>query len=61
VNVELERIGKEAVLSLQFSGQSKGNDEKLVRISGVPSEIRTEHLSNVSIQRYRYTRNVVRR
>jgi hypothetical protein len=44
------------VLTAEFSLRDmiKCNDEPQVRISGVPAWIRTEQLSNSSLDRYRY-------
>jgi hypothetical protein len=60
VSNELERIWKEAVTSLlkELSRHSPRGIEKInekpVRIAGVPTDIRTEHLPNTSLERYRY-------
>jgi hypothetical protein len=43
------------VLSRHLPGGTEENYETSVRIASVPAEIRTEHIPNTSLERYRYT------
>jgi hypothetical protein len=57
---ELHRTGRSCpglteVLSEHFPRGTKENHEKPVRITGVPTEIRTNHLSNMNLGRCHYT------
>jgi hypothetical protein len=50
--------GRDNVLIEILSGdylETEESDGKPVRIAGVRAEIRTEHLTNTSLERYRYT------
>jgi hypothetical protein len=50
-NDKLERTWKKTVVA--FNGGAEENRREL-RIAGVSVEIRTEHLPNTSLERYRY-------
>jgi hypothetical protein len=59
-----EGLGRKRSLSdrrtaLSFAWRDKGRLLKL-RIAGVPAEIRTEHVTNASADRYRYTNQLGR-
>jgi hypothetical protein len=59
VNREFEKIWKDAVMvqSGEYPGiclqRLRKSTKKPVSIAGVPAKIRTEHLANASLERYR--------
>jgi hypothetical protein len=44
------------VQSQHFTGKNEENHENLIRIRGFPADIRTEHLLNTILERYRYVK-----